>query len=120
MIQFPNYIIILWNSYQEQYKPTILRSDFDRGPAKQRPLTSRDYKTVSFTAHICDSNYQDFLSWWANDIKRGAFWFEFLDGSYPEALPKRARMNEFNINSKPTNPSFDKWEVQFSLEMWDA
>lgn len=120
MTTFPTYIVILWESYQEQYQSTILRSEFDRGPAKQRPLVSRDYKNVSFTGLICDDDYQDFLDWWMNDIKRGAFWFEFLDGSYSTAVPKRARLPQFTINSKPTNSSFDKWEIQFTIEMWDA
>lgn len=120
MTSFPTYITIIADTYQERYQATILRSDFDRGPAKQRPLTSRDYKNVSFVGVICDENYQDFLSWWANDIKRGAYWFEFLDPSYPDATPKRARMPDFTINSKPTNPSFDNWEIGFTLEMWDA
>jgi len=120
MTTFPTYIKILWDSYTERYQGTILRSDFDRGPAKQRPLTSRDYKQVSFVGVICDADYQTFLSWWINDTRRGAFWFEFFDGSYPTAAPKRARLPQFQINSKPTNASFDNWEIQFTLEMWDA
>jgi len=117
MTTFPQYVQIL--NFKEEYQAEGLRSAFDRGPAKQRPLTKRGFKVMTFTALICDGDYQSFVSWWRDDLRQGSDWFEFLDPSFNPAKKIRARFqNTVTFTGTPMNKSFDMWSLELSVEAY--
>ncbi|HQK38760.1 MAG TPA: hypothetical protein PLO52_01435 [Flavobacterium alvei] len=119
MIALPKYVQILSNGYKETYTGKIIRSEFDRGIAKQRSLSSNGIKQVTFNAIVCDENYQDFLSFYRNDLASGANWFEFIDPSKSPAIKKKARMISSDLVTEPTGEDFPYWGFTLTLEMYD-
>lgn len=119
MIAMPTYVQILASGYQEKYQAKIIRSDFERGVAKQRSLAGNGIKEVTFNALVCDENYQDFLDFFRNDLASGANWFEFLDPSKNPAVMKKARMKMPELVVQPTGEDFPFWGFQLTLEMYD-
>lgn len=110
---FPSYIQIV--NFRETYQDNTVRSDFDRGVPKIRPLMSRGLKNMTFTGIICDSDFESFKEWFYSDIRSGSDWFEFLDPSFNPAKKIRARFSSTEIDATPVNNSFDKWSIQFNL-----
>ena len=119
MIALPTYVQILSTGYGETYRAKIIRSEFDRGVAKQRSISCNGIKEVKFNAVVCDENYQDFLSFFRNDLKSGANWFEFTDPSTNPATKKKARIVSQDLITEPQGEDFPYWAFSLTLEMYD-
>ena len=114
--EFPIYVDIEASTYRESMISTVIRSDFDSGFAKQRRQYCASFKRVSFDISICNERYDDFISWWKNDINMGADWFLFVDPSSEKQ--KRARLIEFDIDLRP-DKLMRKWNTSISMEIFD-
>lgn len=117
MIEFPTYVQILGNSYQETHPQELIRTEFDAGPAKVRKSTCSVAKIVRFNIVVCDDDYRNFLDWYNNDICRGALFFKFNDPSYNPAKCRKARIIS-DIQFSASNDGFDKWGAQLTLEVF--
>lgn len=119
MIALPSYVQILSPGYGEKYLAKVIRSEFDRGVPKQRSLSCNGMKEVTFDAIVCDEDYQNWLSFFRNDISSGADWFEFIDPSHNPAVKKKARIIASDLVSQPSNEDFQFWKFKLTLEMYD-
>lgn len=114
---FPDYVDIQANTYNEEFTSSVIRSEFDSGFAKQRTQFCKGFKIISFEIKICNDNYQNFLDWWRNDIKRGAYWFHFTDPQTETV--RRARFTEFNLSLIPNDKYLRSWRTTVILEIFD-
>jgi len=119
---FPTYVQINLQGYSEEYIPNIFRSEFEAGPAKQRPRYCKTQKRVKFTGYVCSrTEYKQFVQWWRQDVRQGALWFCFTDPCSSQEV--KARIPNINIATTPivnrANTNLEQWEIQFELEVWE-
>ena len=71
MATFPDYVCVLFDGYSESFDPSVLRTEMERGPPKQRVENSQVLMKVSATlAFQSDADVESFYLWYKNDIKR--------------------------------------------------
>ena len=71
MATFPDYVCISAHGYSEEFDPSVLVTEMERGPAKQRVQNTRVVQsltaTLTFTSPIDVSAFE---SWYFTTIKR--------------------------------------------------
>lgn len=117
-MEFPNYLTLLFDSYNLVYEPKVLRSEFESGIAKQSRIQCRSYKLHTAKYCVCSvDDLNSFYSWLNNDINGGASWFFWQDPTNSgEVVRARLRPNEIKIT--PLENTFSKWEISLSIEVW--
>jgi hypothetical protein len=116
MATFPNYVKLGWRDTAEQPAPVVLRSEMDRGIAKQRRVSADTVVTVPVTAYFDSAtDSANFETWVYTTIHGGADWFDFT-------LPRtgatvQARIVNGDIGAlQPTNKTWAYSQRQFKLE----
>ncbi len=71
MARLPDYVCVLFDGYSESFDPSVLRSEMERGPPKQRVQNSQVLMKVNATLVFqSPADVESFYLWYKNDIKR--------------------------------------------------
>lgn len=117
MTDFPDFIDIDADSYQENYISNVIRSDFDSGFAKQRNQYNSTFKQIQFGFKFYGHRYDDLLTFY-NTVRTGALWFWFWD---PQTETKRrARMVEHDLGLRPLDTQMRRWQGSMRLEIFNG
>lgn len=113
----PAYITILFADYQQSRESALLRTQMESGPPRQVKIKSRIMTTIQARLYI-DSNaeYQQFLTWYREEIQEGALFFQFIDPLTSTTI--EGRFVDGGFVSVPLSSSMNKWEVRTSIEYW--
>lgn len=68
MSDFPAYAIMLIDGYQEKFDPSVLRTDMDRGMAKQRKKNTFVVKEIPLTLWFKTLADSDAFDRWYEDV----------------------------------------------------
>lgn len=78
MANFPAYAKLLTDGYSEDFDPSILRTEMERGVPKQRLLNSRVMQELNCTILFSSAaDLASFETWYFDTIKRIG-WFDFV------------------------------------------
>ena len=117
MATLPSYVKILYDGYIEQKESGIIRTEFESGPPRQAKFKSRTLKTRTALLFIdSNQNFQNFESWFANDLEQGALFFNFTD-----PVTKTTTQGRFVggvYSARPLSSSMNVWEVSCQIESW--
>lgn len=91
MTEFPKFVFIDDSTVDRGMPDDIVRSEMEVGPQKTRPKQNAPLYQVSFEASIPSRKFQEFNSWYRNDIKRTG-WFMLYDPV--DGIRKRFRIVE--------------------------
>lgn len=74
MATLPDYVVVRMSGYNEQFDPSVERTEMERGMAKQTVLNSHVNMTLNlaFLFHTTE-DAEAFVTWYFNDIKRIGF-----------------------------------------------
>jgi len=116
MATFPAYVDIAWADTSETPATVVLRSEMERGVAKQRRMASDAMVTVPVTLYFrTKQNAIDFESWVYTQINGGADWFDWTNPRTSTVV--RARIVGGNIGSlKPSTRAWTSAERSLQLE----
>lgn len=120
MATFPTYVFLLKDGFGQKRASAVQRTSFEDGFAKQRKRWSRVLveRSVTYGTHT-KADYQSFIAWFNTSINRGADWFDWTDPV--DGVVKTARIKGGVIDSEtPFDPMLTKWDIKFTLEVWDA
>lgn len=71
MSTLPGYAKIIFDGYGEDIEPSVLRSEMERGPAKQRIENTQTQRTINATLLFLNKDDIDsFQDWYFTDIQR--------------------------------------------------
>jgi hypothetical protein len=92
MTQLPDYLTILLDDTGEEFDPGVIKSEMERGMAKQRVGQSRVVVEVPVTL-LFDSaaDAESFYDWYFNTIKRIGF-FTWTDPGHRRFAPGASKM----------------------------
>lgn len=121
---WPTYAQLLLADFGIERESGCLRTDVESGPAKQIKTKSRVMASIPARVLIRGkTNYQAFLTWWRTALNLGCDWFNATDpvdgttrlmrikgGQIGKAVPLTGRPGDSNT----------VWEIQVTLEYWDA
>lgn len=120
MATFPSYMFLLKDGFGVRRNSAAVRTEFEDGFAKQAKRWSKvlvERKVVYGTRTKAD--YQSFITWFNSTINRGADWFSWTDPV--DGVTKQARIKGGVIDSEsPVDPMLTRWDLSFTLEVWDA
>jgi hypothetical protein len=117
MATLPSYVRILFDGYQEQKESGILRTEFESGPPRQARFKSRVMKTRAAKLYLeTKQNFFDFETWFREDLKGGALFFNMTDPVTGQTI--EARFVAGSYVSKPMSAALDCWEVECQIENW--
>jgi len=78
MATFPSYVRVGWKDSGEQSTPVVVRSEMERGIAKQRRIAADTVVTVPLTLYFnTAADAAAFETWVYTVIAGGASWFDF-------------------------------------------
>lgn len=78
MAALPAYVRLGWRDAAEQPKPVVVRSEMERGIAKQRRIAADTVVTMPLTLYFdTAADAANFETWFYTDINGGASWFDF-------------------------------------------
>lgn len=116
MATFPSYVKLGWRDHAEKPTPLVVRSEMERGVARQRRTHADSLVTVPVTAYFdTAADSLAFETWFFGDVAAGAAWFDFT-------LPRtgtvtQARVVGGDIGSlKPSTKNWALSERTFQLE----
>lgn len=81
---FPTYVFVDDSTLTRKSMNNVIRSQTEVGPAKTRPIQATPMIQVSFTASVCDDKFDDWTTWFADEIAFGAKWFRMYDPIFGE------------------------------------
>lgn len=115
MADFPTTAIMLIDGYMEKFDPSVLRTDMDRGMAKQRKKNTFVVKEIPLTLYfktLADSDA--FEDWYNNEIGRVAF----FNWTHPvRGTTHQARFKSGDIGSlMPSSAAFRTFTRVVTLE----
>ena len=71
MAALPGYVVVRMAGYTEDLDPSVLRTEMDRGPAKQRVQNHHTIETLQVSFLFATSlQAEAFLDWYHDDIRR--------------------------------------------------
>jgi hypothetical protein len=108
--------LLTGNNYAKLPQPTMLRSEMESGPAKQRPSSSVLMVQHSVTYLYTNAEYTAFLSWYKTTAAFGALFFNWHDPT--DGTTKDGRIVNGTISvAQPSSPSVTHWTVQMIIEV---
>lgn len=117
MVNFPAYLAIGFDGYDEVQPSPLLRSDMEGGQPKQGRMRTRvlyERKVVYRAKTLAD--YQSFLTWYRTTVNFGADWFNWTDPV--DSVSKPARIKGGEYEAKPVTPTLGHWDITLTLEHW--
>lgn len=116
MATFPSYVKLGWRDTGEKPTPVVLRSEMERGVARQRRVMADSLVNVPLTAYFdTAADSMAFESWFNGDALGGAAWFDFT-------LPRTGTVVEARVvggdigQLKPSTKNWAFSERSFQLE----
>lgn len=95
MAALPGYVGILYESYGEEFDPSVIESEMERGPAKLRVANSQVVMKLPATLDFATlDDAEAFLDWYFTAIKR-VDWFDMAHPRTGQAI--RARFESGKI-----------------------
>lgn len=80
MAAFPAWVKVGWRDSGEKPSPVVLRSEMERGIAKQRRIAADAVVTQQITAYFdTAAEADDFEDWVYTEIGGGTDWFDFTN-----------------------------------------
>lgn len=113
MVDFPDYVAVTSRSFARRLRASVQRSEFQRGPDKQRKVRNKLRREMTISCTICNDNVADFDSWIENDLGNGAGNFRFLDPV--DGIYKKARLISEDIQQVNADERIDL--VNFTLDI---
>lgn len=115
MSAFPAYVKILVADVGEEFDPSVLRSDMDRGPPKQRIENSRVSQELAATLLFSSkTEMADFETWYITDIKRIGY-FDLVHPRTGATVSARFKGGSIGRLS-PRNPQYTSASRQVTFE----
>ena len=119
MAAWPSYARILTDGFSRQRQAAVQRSEMESGPPKQSRTLSRVLVQRKCTVHFTtQADYLSFLTWFRDDIRRGADWFDWTD-EFGAATTARIVGGALEAEA-PVAFVGGAWRVSLTLETWDA
>lgn len=116
MATFPTYVKLGWRDSAEQLTPVVIRSEVERGVARQRRVAADSVVTVPVTAYFdTAADSLAFEDWFFTEVAGGAAWFDFT-------LPRTSAVVQARVvggdigQLKPTTKNWAYSERSFQLE----
>lgn len=105
--------------YGETPESAVLRTEMESGPAKQAMVRTRQSIGRPVSYRFSSANYIAFKTWYRDDIKRGALWFDWRDPLNDKL--KQARMVGGVYEAQAYDPGQGplSYDVTFQIETWD-
>lgn len=115
MTAFPSYHSI--QSYSEVLgRPTVRRTPFESGHIQQSRLFFNTWLDVELNILLSQAQYDDFLTFYRDDILNGADTFDFPNWkSGSGTITARIKNGDFSVNPIRTYNS-DYWFLTLTLE----
>jgi hypothetical protein len=115
----PSYVTIKADGFAIGRQSAVLRTDMESGPPKQSKILSRVLVTRSVVFQFMTrANYNSFITWFRDDLVRGAEWFNWTDPV--DGVTKLARIVGGTLDSESPAGGLNYWAVACKLETWDA
>ena len=119
MAAWPSYARLLIDGFSRQRQSAVQRSDMESGPPRQTRVLSRVLVQRKCTAHFStQADYLAFLTWFRDDINRGADWFDWTD-EFGAAATARIVGGALDTE-QPVAWTGGAWRIGLTLETWDA
>lgn len=116
MATFPSYVKLGWRDTAEKPTPVVLRSEMEKGLARQRRVAADSVVTVPVTAYFdTAADSLAFETWFFGDVGAGAAWFDFT-------LPRSGAVTQARVvggdigQLKPATKNWAFSERTFQLE----
>lgn len=118
MATLPAYVRKLIEGFDKDRASTSIRSSMEDGMQKQAQFQSRALVKRAFTFQLDTlTNYNDFITWYKNEIKYGADWFTWTD---PESgLTQTVRIVGGKLKKEEIIFGTQIRRVQVDLEHWE-
>ena len=116
MATFPSYAKLAWKDAGEQMRPVVVRSEMDRGVAKQRRSQADTVVTQQVTAFFASAaDAASFETWVYTTINGGMDWFDFV--SLRSGATLQCRIVGGDIGTlAPSTRTWARSERSFKLE----
>jgi len=119
---FPIYGELLTQGSGGEPEPTVLRTSFESGPAKQVKTKSQTTVKKPLTILFTQTELGNFETWFrGSDCDWGSAWFSWLD--YRDGTNKQARVFEgrynYNIDSSQKGAEI-KYVLDITLEVLES
>jgi hypothetical protein len=119
MATLPSYVKILFEGYSQTRESGILRTEFETGPPRQARFKSRVMITRDARLYISgNNNFQSFETWFMNDLKGGALFFNLTDPV--KGTTTEGRFVGGTYVATPLSSSMGHWEIRCQIESWSA
>ena len=116
MATFPSIGILLADGFEEVLEPAVIRTAMESGPYKQARVSGKNVNIRSIKYWFTNTEYPTFLTWFRNDIARGAdkfYWTDPVDSTI-----KLARIVNGSYKVIPEAP-LNRYTVEFELETYE-
>lgn len=120
MATFPTYAQIMVDGYSLKRESALLRSEMESGPPKQAKIKTRVMVKRSIKIYLDSyTNYQNFMTWFANDINQGADFFDMPD-PITQTETISARFVGGDLSMVPLTHTNEHWSISAEIETWSA
>ena len=113
----------LQNGYTEKYSPSVLRTSFVDGSARQRVnvFNAKD-RELSCTLQLNHTQLATFENFYKNNLKYGCEWFEMPlpNGHTNTAATVRIKNGEYTKTLLFRNEIQTVWQIKLSLDVRQA
>ena len=115
MTSLPSYVMVFKEGWQETRISDLIRVEFERGPAQQRPINCRPLFDLQFKIGLCNcEDYINFLKWYDNDLCHGSQFFLMIDPCNP-TVNLKVRFKDGDITYQRVQ---DGYEASLVVEIW--
>lgn len=115
MAALPSYVCIEIAGFGESFEPSVLRTEMERGPVKQRVLNTRVMQELSCNLLFSSpEDVADFEDWYFGTIKRIGF-FTFVHPRTGATHSGRFKGGDIGT-LVPVNNRRQRWRRQVTLE----
>ena len=115
---FPDFVKTNFSGFSKTLSSSVIRSEFERGIAKQRRYQSTVIIKRRINVLICGKdNLQKFINFINGDTQGGSYWFWIYAEDVKKTILARLTEHEFDFN--PLEKQLDSWETSLQLESFE-
>lgn len=117
MPAFPSWVQIVPRDAGELLASVVVRSDMERGVAKQRRIAADAIATIAITAIFTSAQRaEDFVDWFYDDIAAGAATFDFVHPRTGATVQGRIVGGDIGELRPLGTVAGSRWSRSFSIE----